>query len=102
MLTPTRELAVQIKQDIGSIGRYKRDSLRCSLWTATYESAKPENKTRIHCIVGTPDRTFDHIERNNINLADIKYFIIDEADKMLDMGFIEQVEAISKLLLKVK
>ncbi len=102
VLTPTRELAVQIKQDIGSIGRYKRIRCAALYGQQPIEVQTRELKQRVHCIVGTPGRTFDHMERNNINLADIKYFIIDEADKMLDMGFIEQVEAISKLLPKDK
>ncbi|MPM34423.1 ATP-dependent RNA helicase DbpA [bioreactor metagenome] len=98
VLTPTRELAVQIKQEISNIGRFKR--IRCA---AVYgrqpmEIQKSELKQRVHVIVGTPGRTLDHIERENINLDEIRYLVIDEADKMLDMGFIEQVEEIIKEL----
>lgn len=98
VLTPTRELAVQLKQDITNIGRFKR--IRCAVvfGRQPMEFQRRELKQRVHIIVGTPGRTFDHIERKNIDLTDIKYLVIDEADKMLDMGFLEQVEAIIKLL----
>jgi len=98
VLTPTRELAVQLKQDITNIGRFKR--IRCAVvfGRQPMEIQQRELKQRVHIIVGTPGRTFDHITRSNIDLQDIKYLIIDEADKMLDMGFIEQVEDIIKML----
>jgi superfamily II DNA/RNA helicase len=98
VLTPTRELAVQLKQDISNIGRFKR--IRCAVifGRQPIEIQKRELKQRVHVIVGTPGRTFDHIERKNVTLEDIKYLIIDEADKMLDMGFLEQVEAIIQRL----
>ena len=98
VLTPTRELAVQLKQDITNIGRFKR--IRCAVvfGRQPMDIQTRELKQRVHIIVGTPGRTFDHIERKNITLTDIKYLVIDEADKMLDMGFLEQVEAIIKML----
>ncbi|HEY3425680.1 MAG TPA: DEAD/DEAH box helicase [Negativicutes bacterium] len=98
VLTPTRELAVQLKQDIANIGRFKR--IRCAVifGRQPIEIQTRELKQRVHVIVGTPGRTFDHIERKNVKLEDIKYLIIDEADKMLDMGFLEQVEAIIQRL----
>ena len=100
VLTPTRELAVQLKQDITNIGRFKR--IRCAVvfGRQPMDIQTRELKQRVHIIVGTPGRTFDHIERENIILKDIKYLIIDEADKMLDMGFLEQVEGIIKMLPK--
>lgn len=98
VLTPTRELAVQIKEDFSHLGRFRR--IRCA---AVYgkqpmEIQKRELRQRVHVVVGTPGRTFDHIERQNLILEEIRYLVIDEADKMLDMGFIDQVEAIIKLL----
>ncbi|MTV50631.1 DEAD/DEAH box helicase [Heliobacillus mobilis] len=98
VLTPTRELAVQIKQDIANIGRFKK--IRCAAVYGKHpiEFQKRELKQRVHAIVGTPGRTYDHIERKNFILDEIRYLVIDEADKMLDMGFIEQIEAIIKML----
>lgn len=94
VLTPTRELAVQLKQDIANIGRFKRIRCAAIFGRQPMEIQIRELKQRVHVIVGTPGRTFDHIERSNVNLEEIKYLIIDEADKMLAMGFIEQIEAI--------
>ena len=98
VLTPTRELAVQLKQEISNIGRFKR--IRCAVvfGRQPMEVQKRELRQRVHIIVGTPGRTLDHIERKNVNLEEVQYLIIDEADKMLDMGFIEQVEAILNVL----
>ncbi|AIF53380.1 DEAD/DEAH box helicase [Pelosinus sp. UFO1] len=98
VLTPTRELAVQLKQEISNIGRFKR--IRCAVvfGRQPMEVQKRELRQRVHIVVGTPGRTLDHIERKNMNLAEVQYLIIDEADKMLDMGFIEQVEAILTVL----
>lgn len=98
VLAPTRELAVQIKQDMANIGRFKK--IRCAAVFGRYsmEAQKRELAQRVHVIVGTPGRTLDHINKANIKLDEIRYLVIDEADKLLEMGFIEQVEAIINLL----
>lgn len=98
ILTPTRELAVQLKQDIANIGRFRKIRCAAVFGRQPMELQKRELRQRVHVIVGTPGRTFDHMERKNVTLDEIKYLIIDEADKMLDMGFIDQVEAIVKML----
>jgi ATP-dependent RNA helicase DeaD len=98
VLTPTRELCVQVKDDITNIGRYKRIRCTALIGKEPFYHQVRELKQRTHVVVGTPGRTLDHIEKGSINLEDIKYLIIDEADEMLNMGFIEDVEAIiSKL-----
>lgn len=98
ILTPTRELSVQIKEEISNIGRFKR--IRCAAVFGKQPMVVQtrELSQRVHVVVGTPGRTFDHIEKGNLDLSEIKYFVIDEADKMLNMGFIDQVEAIIKVL----
>lgn len=100
VLSPTRELAVQIKEDITNIGRYKR--VRCSAIYGKQPMGIQTNelKQRVHIIVGTPGRTLDHIDRGNICTQKIKYLIIDEADEMLNMGFIDQIEKIINTLPK--
>ena len=100
VLTPTRELAVQIKEDFTNIGRFKR--LRCEAVFGKQPISKQiaDLKQRVHIIVGTPGRLFDHIERGTIDLEKIRYLVIDEADEMLNMGFIDQVEDIVKLVPK--
>ncbi|MCY6371050.1 DEAD/DEAH box helicase [Clostridium ganghwense] len=94
VLTPTRELAVQVKEDISNIGRFKRIRCAAIFGKQPMKVQMVELKQRVHVIVGTPGRTLDHIERGNIDLEEVKYLIIDEADEMLNMGFIAQVEAI--------
>jgi ATP-dependent RNA helicase DeaD len=98
VLTPTRELAVQVKEDFSHLGRFRRIRCAAVFGKQPMELQKRELRQRVHVVVGTPGRTFDHIERQNLNLEEIRYLVIDEADKMLDMGFIDQVEAIIKLL----
>lgn len=98
VLTPTRELAVQIKDEFSNLGRFKRIRSAAIFGKHPMGIQKRELGQRVHVVVGTPGRTYDHIERQNLILEEIKYLVIDEADKMLDMGFIDQVEAIIKLL----
>ena len=98
VLTPTRELAVQVTEDFSHLGRFRRIRCAAVFGKQPMELQKRELRQRVHVVVGTPGRTFDHIERQNLNLEEIRYLVIDEADKMLDMGFIDQVEAIIKLL----
>lgn len=94
ILTPTRELCVQIKEDINNIGRFKKIRCVAVFGKNPMHLQVRELKQRVHVVVGTPGRTMDHIEKGNLNLQDVKYLIIDEADKMLNMGFIDQVEQI--------
>lgn len=100
VLTPTRELAVQIKEDISNIGRLKKVRCAAIFGKQPMKTQMLELKQRVHVVVGTPGRTLDHIDRGNMELRDIKYLIIDEADEMLNMGFIDQVESIIKILPK--
>ncbi|MCB2294186.1 DEAD/DEAH box helicase [Clostridium algoriphilum] len=96
VLTPTRELALQVSQDITNIGRYKKIRAIAVFGKQPIEMQKKQLKQRVHVIVGTPGRTLDHIDRGNIKLDKVKYLILDEADEMLSMGFIEQVEEVIK------
>lgn len=100
VLCPTRELAVQIKEDVSHIGKYKKIKCVMMVGRLPIERQINELKQRVHVAVGTPGRTFDHIERGSLILDEIKYLVIDEADEMLNMGFIDQVESIIKKLPK--
>ncbi|MEH6995138.1 DEAD/DEAH box helicase [Neobacillus drentensis] len=98
ILTPTRELAVQVREDVTNIGRFKRIKAMAVYGKEPFSKQKEELKQKTHVVVGTPGRTIDHIERGTLELDKIKYLIIDEADEMLNMGFIDEVEAIIKEL----
>jgi ATP-dependent RNA helicase DeaD len=100
ILTPTRELAVQVRDDVTNIGRFKRIKAMAVFGKEPFSKQKEELKQKTHVVVGTPGRTMDHIERGTLELDKIKYLIIDEADEMLNMGFIDEVEAIIKELPK--
>jgi len=96
IVVPTRELALQVKDEISSIGRLKK--IRCSAIFGKQPIREQISslKQRVHVVVATPGRIIDHIERGTINIQSINYLIIDEADKMLNKGFIEQIDVIFK------
>ncbi|ALB46952.1 MULTISPECIES: DEAD/DEAH box helicase [Clostridium] len=102
VLTPTRELAVQVSEDITNIGRFKRIKSVSIFGKEPISEQERKLKQKTHVVVGTPGRILDHIDRGSLNLAQIKYFVIDEADEMLNMGFIGQVEGIIRRLPKKK
>ena len=98
IIAPTRELALQIKEEIQNIGRIKK--VRCSaiFGKQPLKEQVAELKQRVHIVVATPGRIIDHIGRGTVDLSNIKYFVIDEADKMLHKGFVDDMEFIfSKL-----
>ena len=85
------------------IGRFKRLKGSCCLWESLRLKIKlRELKQKTHIVVGTPGRVLDHIERGTLNLQQIKSVILDEADEMLNMGFIETVEMILKMTPKAR
>lgn len=98
VLEPTRELTVQVKEELSGIGRLKRVRCAAVYGKQPMDIQERELRQRVHIVVGTPGRTMDHINKGNLSLEDVKYLVIDEADKMLNMGFIEQVEGIIKVL----
>ena len=100
VITPTRELALQVKEDFFNIGRYKRLKIASIFGKSPFNIQKNELKQKTHVVVGTPGRLIDHIEKETIDLSMIKYLIIDEADEMLRMGFVEQIEQIIEKLPK--
>lgn len=100
VIVPTRELAIQVKEDIFNLGRFKRLKVTALYGRAPFYNQEKELKQKTHVVVGTPGRIMDHIERGTFDLSEIEYLIIDEADEMFAMGFIEQLENILALLPK--
>lgn len=94
VLTPTRELAIQVKEDIFNLGRFKRLKVSAIYGRYPFYNQEKELKQKTHVVVGTPGRIIDHLERGTLDTSKIKYLVIDEADEMLSMGFIEQIEEI--------
>jgi ATP-dependent RNA helicase DeaD len=94
VLTPTRELAVQVAEAFHSYGKYQRISI-----LPVYGGQPIERQLRVldrgvQVVVGTPGRLLDHIRRGTLKLDGVCTVVLDEADEMLDMGFIEDIEAI--------
>ena len=102
IVVPTRELALQVKDEISDIGRLKK--VRCSaiFGKQSIKDQIAELKQRVHIVVATPGRILDHINRGSIKLENVKYLVIDEADKMFNKGFVEQMEKILLNLPKEK
>jgi superfamily II DNA/RNA helicase len=100
ILAPTRELIVQVDQDIRNMS--KNNNLKTTpvygQHSINIEIEALKNGASI--VSGTPGRVFDHIQRKTLNTKNIKFLVLDEADRMLDMGFIDQVESIIKRLPK--
>lgn len=100
VIVPTRELAIQVKEEVFNIGRFKRLKISAVFGKSPFYNQRREIGQKTHVIVGTPGRLIAHLERGTLDPLNIKYLIIDEADKMLDMGFIDQVETIISYLPK--
>ena len=98
IVTPTRELAIQIDESISDYSKYTQLK-----HTVIYGGVKQMKQVKriqsgVHILVATPGRLLDLIGQGIFNLNDIKMFILDEADRMLDMGFINDIRRLLKLL----
>ena len=98
VLVPTRELTQQVKQTFSQIGRFKK--IRCAAILGKQSMALQRNelRQRVHVVAGTPGRTLEHLSSGTLDHSQIRWLILDEADKMLDFGFLEQIQAIIALL----
>jgi len=93
ILAPTRELAIQVTEELQS---FKRDKL---IITPIYGGAAMNEQLRrldkgVDIVVGTPGRILDHLRRGTLNLSGLEWLVLDEADEMLNMGFIDDVDEI--------
>lgn len=91
ILTPTRELAEQVKDELQKIARPLRI---ISIYGGVAINPQINAIKRANIVVATPGRLLDHLQRKTINLSSIKFLILDEADRMFEMGFIDDVERI--------
>ncbi|MCR4714195.1 MAG: DEAD/DEAH box helicase, partial [Treponemataceae bacterium] len=94
ILTPTRELAMQVCREIESFTTGKYPRLTTVYGGASITSQLRDLKRGVEIVVGTPGRVMDLLDRGALKLDKISYFILDEADEMLDMGFVEDIEKI--------
>lgn len=96
IMTPTRELAIQVAEEVGKIGKFRRVKALPVYGGQPIERQIKALKAGVQIIIGTPGRLIDHINRGTVKLEHIKYLVLDEADEMLDMGFVDDIEEIMR------
>jgi len=97
VLTPTRELALQVSEAIRTYARHLSGFQVLPVYGGQSMSQQLRQLHRgVHAVVGTPGRVLDHLRRNTLNIAELSCVVLDEADEMLRMGFIDDVEQILK------
>ncbi len=94
VLVPTRELAIQVALEINSLKSSENLKIATIYGGADMSKQLRELKRGVDIVVGTPGRIFDHLKRKSLVLSDIKYAVLDEADEMLSMGFIDDIDTI--------
>ncbi|HJV33755.1 DEAD/DEAH box helicase [Geomonas sp.] len=95
VLTPTRELATQVTDAVRNYGKFMRVRSGHILGGMPYRDQMDLLSRPVDFIVGTPGRLIDHLERRSLNLSRLELLILDEADRMLDMGFSEDIDRIA-------
>jgi len=96
VLVPTRELAIQVSEEINSLTGDKAVKTIPVYGGQSIDLQLRELKRGVHIVVGTPGRIIDHLNRKTLKLGKIEHLILDEADEMLNMGFIDDIEEIMK------
>ncbi len=94
VLAPTRELAVQITAELKKLAAYTRIKILTIYGGQSINVQLQALEHGVHVVVGTPGRIMDHIKRGSLDLGRVRFAVLDEADTMLDMGFIDDIEFI--------
>ncbi|MEG0255111.1 MAG: DEAD/DEAH box helicase [Vagococcus sp.] len=94
VIAPTRELAIQTQEEIYRLGKEKRIKVQAVYGGADIGRQIRSLKNNPHIVVGTPGRMLDHINRKTLKLEKVETLVLDEADEMLNMGFLEDIESI--------
>jgi superfamily II DNA/RNA helicase len=98
ILEPTRELAAQVAENFDIYGKYNKLNMALLIGGVSFDDQERALEKGVDVLIATPGRLLDHFERGKVLLNDVKVLVIDEADRMLDMGFIPDVERIVGLL----
>jgi len=98
MLTPTRELAAQVGESVRDYGRHLPFRVAVIFGGVSINTQISKLRKGVDIVVATPGRLLDHVQRKTIDLSDIETLVLDEADRMLDMGFIHDIRRIFKAL----
>jgi ATP-dependent RNA helicase DeaD len=94
VLAPTRELAIQVAERISRFSKYTKLKVLPVYGGESINKQIRALERGVHIVVGTPGRTIDHLKRGTLNLSSTKIVVLDEADRMLDMGFIDDINYI--------
>jgi len=94
VLAPTRELAIQVAEHISRFSKYTKLKVLPVYGGESIGKQIRALERGVHIVVGTPGRTIDHLKRGTLNLSSTKVVVLDEADRMLDMGFIDDINYI--------
>jgi ATP-dependent RNA helicase DeaD len=98
VLTPTRELAVQVADHMGKFGKYAGFKVLAVYGGESVQKQTWALERGVHIVIGTPGRVIDLMKRGTLNLSYVRILVLDEADRMLDMGFIEDIDYILRRL----
>jgi len=98
ILAPTRELAIQVEAQIKEYGKHTKLRSTCVFGGVDIKQQLPIVRGGVEILVATPGRLLDHVEQRSVNLGQVEIFVLDEADRMLDMGFIPDIKRIMALL----
>lgn len=94
IMTPTRELAIQITEDVKDLSKHMDIKVISLHGGRDIQAQMNKLSNKVHIVVGTPGRILDHMRRETLHFGRLKLLVLDEADKMLEMGFQEDVESI--------
>lgn len=100
VIVPTRELAIQVDEAIMTLGRSFGLRTAVLIGGASMENQRRALRAKPHILVATPGRLIDHLEQRTVQLEDVRILVLDEADRMLDMGFAPQINRILKTVPK--
>ncbi|MEK9775160.1 MAG: DEAD/DEAH box helicase, partial [Quisquiliibacterium sp.] len=100
ILTPTRELAAQVEQSVRDYGRHLKINSLTVFGGVNINPQISALKGRIDILVATPGRLLDHVQQRTVDLSNVETLVLDEADRMLDMGFIHDIRKVLALLPK--
>jgi ATP-dependent RNA helicase RhlE len=100
VLTPTRELAAQVEESVCAYGRYLKLSSMVMFGGVGMQPQTDRLRRGVDILVATPGRLLDHHQQGNVDLSKVEILVLDEADRMLDMGFIHDIKRVLALLPK--
>jgi ATP-dependent RNA helicase RhlE len=102
ILTPTRELAAQVEESVRTYSKYLNLRSMAMFGGVSINPQKSQLAKQVDILVATPGRLLDHVSQRTIDLSGVEIFVLDEADRMLDMGFIRDIKKVMALLPKLR